>query len=67
MRVLVDGQPVGEVTSGGFSPTLERSIALARIAPGAGGACTVEIRGKAVPARIVKPPFVRFGKTCVTL
>lgn len=65
--VLVDGEPVGEVTSGGFSPTLERSIALARVKPGIGEQCAVEIRGKAVPARVVKPPFVRHGKVCIGL
>ncbi|MEA3644051.1 MAG: glycine cleavage T C-terminal barrel domain-containing protein, partial [Lamprobacter sp.] len=65
--VLVDGQPVGEVTSGGFSPTLQRSIALARVQPGIGDQCTVDIRGKAVPARVVKPPFVRHGKALIAL
>ncbi|MFP4063408.1 MAG: glycine cleavage system aminomethyltransferase GcvT [Halochromatium sp.] len=65
--VLVDGQPVGEVTSGGFSPTLQRSIALARVQPGMGDSCAVEIRGKAVPARVVKPPFVRHGKARIAL
>lgn len=63
--VLADGRPVGEVTSGGFSPTLERSIALARVQPGMGETCEVEIRGKPVPARVVKPPFVRHGQPCV--
>ena len=64
--LTVDGTPMGEITSGGFSPTLERSIAFARIRPGlmdAGdGTCAVEIRGKAVPARVVKTTFVRHGK-----
>lgn len=68
-----DGQPIGEVTSGGFSPTLERSIALARIKPHQGQSlkpgdqCAVDIRGKAVPARIVKPPFVRHGEAQIQL
>jgi aminomethyltransferase len=66
-RVMVDNRDVGEVTSGGFSPTLERSIAFARIAPDSPIECAVEIRGKAVPARIVKPPFVRYGKPRVNL
>jgi aminomethyltransferase len=63
-RVLLDGAAVGEITSGGFSPTLERSIALARIEAAAAqtGEVTVDIRGKAVPARVVKPPFVRNGR-----
>lgn len=65
--VVLDGQVVGEVTSGGFSPTLERSIGFARVVPGTAADCAVEIRGKAVEVRIVKPPFVRNGKVCVTL
>jgi aminomethyltransferase len=52
----------GELTSGTFSPTLERSIGLARLPAGAEGEVDVDIRGKRVPARIVKPPFVRNGK-----
>lgn len=51
----------GVVTSGIFSPTLGYSIGLARVPRAAKGACTIEIRGKQVPARIVKPPFVRNG------
>ncbi|MCU7808498.1 MAG: glycine cleavage system aminomethyltransferase GcvT [Candidatus Thiodiazotropha sp. (ex Semelilucina semeliformis)] len=61
---LFDGdEPVGEITSGGFAPTLERSIAFARVKPGTGEACEVEIRGKRVSAQVVKPPFVRHGKS----
>ncbi len=66
-RVLIDGKPAGEITSGGFSPTLERSIALARVDAAIGDACEVEIRGKAQPARVVKPPFVRDGKPRIAL
>ncbi|WP_089725582.1 glycine cleavage system aminomethyltransferase GcvT [Candidatus Thiosymbion oneisti] len=65
--VLSDGKPVGEVTSGGFAPTLQRSIAFARIAPGSGEECRVLIHDKAVPARVVKPPFVRNGKPRIDL
>jgi len=52
----------GIVTSGIFSPTLGYSIALARVPRAAQGGCEVEIRGKWLPARIVKPPFVRKGR-----
>ena len=52
----------GVVTSGVFSPTLGYSIALARLPRGAAGDCTVKIRAASVPARIVRPPFVRDGK-----
>lgn len=68
--VLRPGQPVitdagpGVTTSGGFSPTLQRAIALARVPAEAGQDCQVEIRGKALPARSVRPPFVRNGKAC---
>jgi len=51
----------GEVTSGIFSPTLGYSIALARLPRSAKGAAEVDIRGKLLPCRIVRPPFVRNG------
>ena len=54
----------GEITSGSFSPTLEKSIALARLPRAAEQHCEVEIRGKRLPARIVKYPFARNGKPC---
>jgi aminomethyltransferase len=59
--ILADGRR-GKITSGGFSPTLRRSIALARIPPGTDTDCQVEIRGRPVPAKIVKPRFVRYGR-----
>lgn len=55
----------GEITSGTFSPTLNRSIALARVPRKAGTRVWVDIRGKLHAARIVKPPFVRHGKVLV--
>ena len=55
----------GETTSGGFSPTLKQSIGFARVNSAAQGACEVEIRGQWVAARIVKPPFVRNGKSLI--
>ncbi len=66
-EVLSGDKPVGEITSGGFAPTLQRSIAFARVAPGVGEECRVLIRDKAVPARVVKPPFVRNGKPRIDL
>jgi aminomethyltransferase len=57
----------GEVTSGTFSPTLQRSIGLARVPAATGDRCEVEIRGKLVPARVVRPPFVRHGKVAIAL
>ncbi len=55
----------GEITSGGFSPTIGRSIALARLPRGDYDRVEVEIRGKNVPARVVKAPFVRKGKILI--
>jgi aminomethyltransferase len=57
--------PTGEVTSGTFSPTLNRSIALARVPRTAASGVQVEIRGKLHVASIVKPPFVRHGKALI--
>ena len=57
----------GEITSGTFSPTLGKSIALARVpsAVEVGATVDVEVRGKRLPARVVKPPFVRNGRGLV--
>lgn len=59
--VLIGGEPRGEVTSGNFSPTLERGIALAFLPPdvGEGSEVAVAVRGTAVPARVVGLPFYR--------
>jgi len=54
----------GVVTSGSFSPTLEHAIALARVPAGAMERVQVDIRGKLVEARVVKPPFARQGAVC---
>jgi aminomethyltransferase len=52
----------GEITSGTFSPSLQKSIALARVPSDIGDTCTVEIRGKWLNATVVKPVFVRDGQ-----
>jgi aminomethyltransferase len=57
----------GEVTSGTFSPTLNRSIALARVPKTAATRVQVEIRGKLHAASIVAPPFVRHGKALISV
>ena len=63
--VLRHGQKVlteageGEILSGTFSPTIGKAIAFARVPSGAIGAVRVDIRGREVPVRIVKFPFVR--------
>jgi aminomethyltransferase len=60
--VLMNGDGSGEVTSGGYSPTLEKSIALARVPAGEEVNCSVVIRDRQIPAAVVKPPFVKKGK-----
>lgn len=62
-KVFAGDAEIGEVTSGAFSPTLQHSIAFARVEAGAAGPLTVEIRGKRVPVAKVKAPFVRNGKS----
>ena len=63
-RVLTDyGE--GLITSGSFSPSMDCSIALARVPKLAQDKCRVEIRDKLANAEIVKPPFVRHGKILV--
>lgn len=60
MSVVADGAPAGVVTSGGFSPTLGRGIALAfvdaTLAPGA--TVAVDVRGTGVDFEVVRPPFL---------
>jgi aminomethyltransferase len=62
-------QGEGEITSGSFSPTMNRSIALARLPAGVamGDTVEVEIRDKRLKAAVVKPPFVRNGKVLVQM
>jgi aminomethyltransferase len=55
------------VTSGGFSPTLERSIALARLPAGDYDRAQVDIRGRLQDVRVVNPPFVRHGRIRIEL
>lgn len=62
-----DEEGEGEVTSGGYGPTLERSIGLARVPADWNGPVEVQIRNKWVAARIVKYPFVRHGKIKIDL
>lgn len=58
--VLLDGQAVGEITSGTFSPTFRKPLAMAYVAPSAsavGTQLTIDIRGKQAPARVAALPF----------
>ena len=54
--------PDGEITSGTFSPTLGKAVALARLPAGTTGTVEVEIRNKRLNAQVVRAPFVRNGK-----
>jgi aminomethyltransferase len=64
-KVVVPGVGEGELTSGTFSPTLERSIGFARVPAATGEQVQVDIRGKLLAARVVKYPFVRNGKALI--
>jgi aminomethyltransferase len=64
-RVLAPGLGAGEVTSGTFSPTLALSIGLARVPAATGSMVEVEVRGRMWPARVVRAPFVRHGKSLI--
>ncbi|TQV88708.1 glycine cleavage system aminomethyltransferase GcvT [Aliikangiella coralliicola] len=65
MKVIAEGVGEGETTSGTMSPTLKKSIGMARIPKEAGEQVMLEIRGKLVPAKVVKPCFVRKGEALV--
>ena len=58
-----DGNPVGEVTSGTFSPTLKHGIALALLdrSVAEGDKVTIDVRGRQIEAEVKKPPFVEGG------
>ncbi|MDH3588833.1 MAG: glycine cleavage system aminomethyltransferase GcvT [Gammaproteobacteria bacterium] len=64
---VLTGNGEGEITSGTFSPTMECAIGLARVPKGIGKHCEVEIRGRQLPAQVVRPPFVRMGQTIVVV
>jgi aminomethyltransferase len=63
---VVTAQGDGEITSGSYSPTLQKSIAMARIPAGVTGQVEVEVRNRLLKAEIVKLPFVREGKSMLT-
>lgn len=60
-RVIIDGQPDGIITSGTWSPTLNQSIALARVPVETGEQVMVDIRGKLFSAKVGKPRFIKNG------
>jgi aminomethyltransferase len=64
---VITKQGSGEITSGSFSPTLQQSIALARLPLGVqiGDEVEVDIRGKLLNAKVTKPVFARNGKAVI--
>jgi glycine cleavage system T protein (aminomethyltransferase) len=62
---VVCGAGEGEITSGTFSPSLKQAIAIARVPMAIGETCEVEVRGKLLRAKVVKPVFFREGQSCL--
>ncbi len=67
LPVFINEEQVGEITSGSFSPTLGKAIALARILETDAKTCVVKVRNKELHANIVKPCFVRNGQVKIAL
>ena len=62
--IVIAGKPMGEVTSGTFSPSLERGIGAGYVpaeCSKVGTEIGIDIRGKVIPAEIIKPPFYKHG------
>ncbi|MCH9003790.1 MAG: glycine cleavage system aminomethyltransferase GcvT [Proteobacteria bacterium] len=66
-KVIVEGVGEGVITSGGYSPTIGKSIALARVPAGDYDRAVVDVRGKLLNVRVVKTPFVRNGQIRINL
>jgi aminomethyltransferase len=64
-RILADGRIIGQITSGSYSPTLKKPIAMGYVPPQfaqPGTELQIDIRGRLEPARVVKLPFYRRSK-----
>ena len=65
MKLSANGNEIGEIASGNLSPILQKGIGLAYVQPsyaGLGTTFDVEVRGRRVPAQVVKPPFYKKPK-----
>lgn len=60
-RIFSGQEHVGVVTSGTFSPSLEKGIGMGYVRAACAGELSVEVRGRRLAARLVKPPFYRHG------
>ena len=60
---VITSAGTGQITSGSYSPSLAKSIAMARIPVGVSGVVEVEVRNRQLKAEIVKLPFFRAGKS----
>ena len=63
---VTSGNMKGEITSGSFSPTIGRGIAMARVPQDFGPLCEVWVRDKPVKAQVVPLPFVRKGRSLIS-
>lgn len=63
--LFTEAEEVGIITSGGFSPTLQKSIALARVRGNLTERVWADIRGRKEPVEVVKPVFVRNGREVI--
>lgn len=64
-KVVTANGGEGEITSGGFSPTMGKGFAMARVPRDIGERCQVEVRGRLLDCRVVLPPFVKNGEPAV--
>jgi aminomethyltransferase len=66
-QAVVTAHGKGEITSGSFAPTLNKSVAMARLPKSVqvGDLVQVEVRDKLLSAKVVKYPFVRNGKSLI--
>jgi len=58
-KIFLNGSPVGEITSGTFSPTLQEGIAMGYLPHPAPEKVSVEIRGRKIPAVVTSTSFLK--------